>query len=171
MHTVVLTLSFLQIDWTKAAKDFKPGGKPISHQSFKTSITRLLANYTPGPGVSMGTPIAGRKRKAVTASASPAASPALSSQDTTARKRTKTARVAAAAAVPENSDIENSEDPSENFNDDQVNNETQDDDNDKVDRPSDEPGVAKAEPQSEWLGNEDMFQGDSSPFLSFLPVV
>ena len=163
----MLTPSF-QIDWDKATKDFKPEGKAISAASFRTSITRLLINYTPGDGVSMGTP-ASRKRKAATASASPAvASPAPS---TTARKRTKTAR--AAAAATESNDTKNPEDPSEGDNnnvDEQAHDETQDNHNDQVDGPSDESPTPKTEPQSEWLGTGDMFQGDSSPHLSFMPV-
>ena len=160
--------SSVQIDWAKATKDFKSEGKAISAASFRTSITRLLINYTPGDGVSMGTP-ASRKRKAATASASPAAaSPALS---TTARKRTKTAR--AAAVAMESNDTENPEDPSEEDNnnvDEQAHDETQDNHNDQDDGPSDESPTPKTEPQSEWLGTGDMFQGDSSPHLSFMPV-
>jgi hypothetical protein len=162
LRVAILILSF-QIDWTKASNDFKPKaeGKPISAASFRTSITRLLVNYTPGDGVSMGTP-ASRKRKAVTASASPA----VSTQDTTARKRTKTARAAAAAAA-ENTDEENTQSPSENNNNgDQGNDETQH----NYIGPIDGPTLVKTESQSEWLGNDDMFQGDSSPHLSFLPV-
>jgi hypothetical protein len=165
LRVATLTLSF-QIDWAKASNDFKPKaeGKTISAASFRTSITRLLVNYTPGDGVSMGTP-ASRKRKAVTASASPA----VSTQDTTSRKRTKTARAAAAAAAAENTDEENTEGPRENNNDDEQANDEQVD-NDQVDGPSDQSPLLKTEPQSEWLGNDDMFQGDSSPHLSFLPV-
>jgi hypothetical protein len=158
----MLTPSF-QIDWDKATKDFKPEGKAISAASFRTSITRLLINYTPGDGVSMGTP-ASRKRKAATASASPALS-------TTASKRTKTAR--AAAVATESNDTENPEDPNEEDNnnvDEQAHDETQDNHNDQVDGPSDESPTPKTEPQSEWLGTGDMFQGDSSPHLSFMPV-
>jgi hypothetical protein len=162
LRVAILTLS-VQIDWAKASTDFKPKaeGKPISAASFRTSITRLLVNYTPGDGVSMGTP-ASRKRKAATASASPA----VSSQDTTAPKRTKTARAAATAAAA----AENTEGPSKNNNGDQGNDEAQDNDLDQVDGPSDWSPLLKTEPQSEWLGNDDMFQGDSYPHLSFLPV-
>jgi hypothetical protein len=130
----------------------------------------------------MGTPTAGRKRKAVTAGASPsppAASPAASPTaspvpDTSARKRTKTVRAASVAAA-ESSNTEGPEDASEDNthnHKDQVNNKTEDDFNDQVDEPSDETPAANTELQSEWLGTDDMFGGNSaSDYLqSFEPL-
>jgi hypothetical protein len=158
-----------QINWAKATKYFKSDGK-ISPASFKISISRILSSFTPGPGVNMGTPTAGRKRKAVTASASPAASTTASpAPDTSARKRTKAARaVAPAPAVAAESN--NTEGPEDTSQDNHRN------DDDQVDEPSVETRVDKTltEPQlqSEWLGNDDMFGGDStSDYLqSFMPV-
>jgi hypothetical protein len=171
--------SSFQINWAKATKDFKADGK-ISAASFKISISRILSSFTPGPGVNMGTPTAGRKRKAVTAGASPsppAASPAASTtaspaRDTSARKRTKTARAAAAAESSNTEGLEDTtEDNTHNHNG-QVNNETQDEDNDQVEEPSDKSHMAMTEPQSEWLGTDDMFGGDSTAdyLQSFEPV-
>ena len=84
-------------------------------------------------------------------------------------------RVSAAQAA-ENSDEENAKVHSQNNEDDDgqvnngVNDGTQDNHNDQVDGPSGESPIPKTEPQSEWLGTGDMFQGDSSPHLSFMPV-
>lgn len=49
-----------QVNWDKAATDFKPSGKPIKNDSFKTSIGRLQSNIQ-GNG---GAKVSGRKRKA-----------------------------------------------------------------------------------------------------------
>ena len=161
---VTVLINVLQINWAKATKDFKADGK-ISAASFKISVSHILSNFTPGDGVSMGTP-AGRKRTATTASASPAPSV----QGTASRKRTKTAR-AAAAAVAESS---NTEAPSEADSDDQGKGE------DQADEPSNKPNgekdtsseAPKIEPLSDPLGTDDMFGGKDSDesFLSFLPV-
>jgi hypothetical protein len=66
----MLTL-LLQVDWNKAAKDFKPLGKQPTGQSFGTGIQRLLKDDD-SAGVVTGT--TGKKRKPTAANPSPSAS-------------------------------------------------------------------------------------------------
>jgi len=116
----------------------------------------------------MGTP-AGRKRKAATASASPA--PIV--QGTPARKRNKIAQTAAVGGssnteAPKEADNEHEHGRQENDGDDQVDN-SYNKSNGEKDTPY-EP--LKTEPLSDLLGTDDMFGGEASdePFLPFLPV-
>lgn len=59
-----------QVNWTKAATDFKPSGKPITGDSFRTSIQRMLKDKSGG---SRSTGNTGKKRKPPAASPSPSA--------------------------------------------------------------------------------------------------
>lgn len=60
----------LQVNWNKAATDFKPSGKPISGDSFRTSIQRMFKDKSGG---NRSTGNTGKKRKAPVAEHSPSA--------------------------------------------------------------------------------------------------